>query len=66
MLGPGAASVKRLFILVDSKYPELSKQLAMSVIRVVVRQLGGDDTGQGEILSLRPNTVLRVTVYRYE
>lgn len=33
---------------------------------VVVRQLGGDDTGQGEILSLRPNTVLRVTVYRYE
>ena len=33
---------------------------------VVVRQLGGDDTGQGEILSLRPNTVMRVTVYRYE
>jgi len=32
----------------------------------VVRQLGGDDTGQGEILSLRPNTTLRVTVYRYE
>ena len=32
----------------------------------VVRQLGGDDTGQGEILSLRPNTILRVTVYRYE
>jgi hypothetical protein len=32
----------------------------------VVRQLGGDDTGQGEILSLRPNTVLRVTVYRYQ
>jgi hypothetical protein len=32
----------------------------------VMRQLGGDDTGQGEILSLRPNTVLRVTVYRYE
>ena len=32
----------------------------------VVRQLGGDDTGQGEILSLRPNEVLRVTVYRYE
>jgi hypothetical protein len=32
----------------------------------VVRQLGGDDTGQGEILSLRPNTALRVTVYRYE
>jgi len=32
----------------------------------VVRQLGGDDTGQGEILSLRSNTVLRVTVYRYE
>jgi hypothetical protein len=31
----------------------------------VVRQLGGDDTGQGEILSLRPNTVQRVTVYRY-
>jgi hypothetical protein len=32
----------------------------------VVQQLGGDDTGQGEILSLRPNEVLRVTVYRYE
>ncbi len=32
----------------------------------VVRQLGGDDTGQGEILSLRPNTVQRVTVYRYK
>jgi hypothetical protein len=32
----------------------------------VVRQLGGDDTGQGEILTLRPNTTLRVTVYRYE
>ena len=32
----------------------------------VVRQLGGDDTGQGEILSLRANTVLRVTVYRYQ
>ena len=32
----------------------------------VVRQLGGDDTGQGEILTVRPNTVLRVTVYRYE
>jgi hypothetical protein len=32
----------------------------------VVRQLGGDDTGQGEILTLRPNSVLRVTVYRYE
>ena len=33
---------------------------------VVIRQLGGDDTGQGEILSLRANTVMRVTVYRYE
>ena len=33
---------------------------------VVVRQLGGDDTGQGEILTLRPNTVLRVVVYRYD
>ncbi len=32
----------------------------------VVRQLGGDDTGQGEILSLRGNTVQRVTFYRYE
>jgi hypothetical protein len=31
-----------------------------------VRQLGGDDTGQGEILTVRPNNVLRVTVYRYE
>jgi hypothetical protein len=33
---------------------------------VVTRQLGGDDTGQGEILSLKPDTLLRVTVYRYE
>jgi hypothetical protein len=33
---------------------------------VVVRQLGGDDIGQGEILTLRPNTILRVLVYRYE
>jgi hypothetical protein len=32
----------------------------------VVRQLGGDDIGQGEILTLRPNTLLRVVVYRYE
>jgi hypothetical protein len=32
----------------------------------VVRQLGGDDTGQGEILTLRPNTILRVGLYRYE
>ena len=32
----------------------------------VIRQLGGDDTGQGEILTVRPNTALRVTVYRYE
>ncbi|QOY88934.1 GH35 family beta-galactosidase [Paludibaculum fermentans] len=32
----------------------------------VIRQLGGDDTGQGEILTLRPNTVMHVTVYRYE
>jgi hypothetical protein len=33
---------------------------------VVVRQLGGDDTGQGELLTLRANSLLRVTVYRYE
>jgi hypothetical protein len=33
---------------------------------VVIRQLGGDDTGQGELLTLRPNTLMRVTVYRYE
>ena len=32
----------------------------------VVRQLGGDDTGQGEILTVRPNAPLRVTVYHYE
>jgi hypothetical protein len=32
----------------------------------VVRQLGGDDIGQGEILALRPNTILRVLLYRYE
>jgi len=33
---------------------------------VVIRQLGGDDTGQGELLTLRPNSLMRVTVYRYE
>jgi hypothetical protein len=33
---------------------------------VVIRQLGGDDTGQGELLTLRTNTLMRVTVYRYE
>jgi hypothetical protein len=33
---------------------------------VVIRQLGGDDTGQGELLTVRPNTMMRVTVYRYE
>jgi hypothetical protein len=32
----------------------------------VIRQLGGDDTGQGEILTVRPNAPLRVTLYRYE
>ena len=32
---------------------------------VVLRQLAGDDTAQGEILVLRPNTILRVTLYRY-
>jgi hypothetical protein len=32
----------------------------------VIRQLGGDDIGQGEILGLRPNTILRVLLYRYE
>jgi len=32
----------------------------------VIRQLGGDDTGQGEILTLRPNAPMRVTLYRYE
>ena len=32
----------------------------------IIRQLGGDDIGQGEILTLRPNTVLRVLLYRYE
>jgi hypothetical protein len=31
----------------------------------VIRQLAGDDTAQGEILTLRPNTILRVTLYRY-
>ena len=33
---------------------------------IVVRQLGGDDIGQGEILTLRPNTILGWLVYRYE
>jgi hypothetical protein len=33
---------------------------------VVVQQLAGDDTGQGELLTLRANSLMRVTVYRYE
>jgi len=32
----------------------------------VVRHLSGDDTKQGEVLMLQPNTILRVSVYRYE
>jgi len=31
----------------------------------VIRQIAGDDTAQGEILMLRPNVILRVTVYRF-
>jgi hypothetical protein len=32
---------------------------------VVTRQLAGDDDAQGEILILRPNTILRATLYRF-
>jgi hypothetical protein len=32
---------------------------------VVTRQIAGDDDAQGEILVLRPNTILRVTLYRF-
>jgi hypothetical protein len=32
---------------------------------VVTRQIAGDDDAQGEILLLRPNTILRVTLYRF-
>jgi hypothetical protein len=32
---------------------------------VVTRQIAGDDDAQGEILVLRPNTLLRVTLYRF-
>jgi hypothetical protein len=32
---------------------------------VVTRLLAGDDDAQGEILVLRPNTILRVTLYRF-
>jgi hypothetical protein len=32
---------------------------------VVTRQIAGDDDAQGEILTLRPNTTLRVTLYRF-
>jgi hypothetical protein len=32
---------------------------------VVTRQLAGDDDAQGEILLLRPNTILRATLYRF-
>jgi hypothetical protein len=33
--------------------------------RVVIRQIAGDDDAQGEILILRPYTILRATVYRF-
>jgi hypothetical protein len=32
---------------------------------VVTRQIAGDDDAQGEILTLRPYTILRVTLYRF-
>jgi hypothetical protein len=32
---------------------------------VATRQIAGDDDAQGEILMLRPYTVLRVTLYRF-
>jgi hypothetical protein len=32
---------------------------------VVTRQIAGDDDAQGEILILRPYTILRVTLYRF-
>jgi hypothetical protein len=32
---------------------------------VVTRQIAGDDDAQGEILILHPNTILRVTLYRF-
>ena len=32
---------------------------------VVSRQIAGDDDAQGEILLLRPYTILRVTLYRF-
>jgi hypothetical protein len=32
---------------------------------VVTRQIAGDDDAQGEILTLRPFTALRVTLYRF-
>jgi hypothetical protein len=32
---------------------------------VVTRQIAGDDDAQGEILILRPYTILRATVYRF-
>ncbi len=32
---------------------------------VVTRQIAGDDDAQGEILILRPSTILRVTLYRF-
>ncbi|MGA2276567.1 MAG: DUF5597 domain-containing protein, partial [Terracidiphilus sp.] len=32
---------------------------------VVTRRIAGDDDGQGEILTLAPDTILRVTLYRF-
>lgn len=62
----------RINILPDTPGPSLVGLGDVQVGRFVdgkwrvLRQLGGDDTGQGEILSLRSNTVQRVTVYRYQ
>jgi hypothetical protein len=32
---------------------------------VATRQIAGDDDAQGEILTLRPYTILRATLYRF-
>ena len=39
--------------------------LTVLIFEEKARQIAGDDDAQGEILMLRPYTILRVTLYRF-
>ena len=45
--------------------PNVDQAAPQEMARHPIRQIAGDDTAQGEILMLRPNVILRVTVYRF-